>query len=421
MRRRIAAAALCAVLAALLPFAAPVNADSADRVQARGRYVPPEGGHFNVPIGDRAAQTRIKRVVLDAIQHARKGSYIKIALFSFDRRDMGEALIKAHRRGVHVQVLLNEHQVTRTMRTMRGVFRADRRRKSFIYQCRDGCRGGGFLHTKLYLFSKTGVTRSGTVMIGSANLTTNAEVHQWNDLMVLNNAKVYDKANVVFEQMRRDRRAKPVYRVWDISSRYELQALPHPHTTRRNDPIMNVLEKVHCRGATRGTGTNGRTKIRANQHRWSGNRGAYIARRMIALHGQGCDVRLMHGSADDTVRSVMRTRSKRGMVPLRANGFDENGDGEIDRYTHTKYLTISGNYGKDRSTSLVLTGSSNWAGIGVHGDDVLFLAKGRGRVADWNRNFNFIWDRGSRPVTYRRPGFYNVEEPKLTGKYWEND
>ncbi len=106
---------------------------------------------------------------------------------------------------------------------------------------------------------------------------------------------------------------------------------------------------------------------------------------------------------------------------VRSNGFDENGDGELDRYTHTKYLSISGNYGKDRSTNLVLTGSSNWASIGVTGDDVLFIARGPGYVRQWNRHFNFVWDRGSRPVTYRRPGFYNVEEPKPTGKYWEND
>ena len=61
----------------------------------------------------------------------------------------------------------------------------------------------------------------------------------------------------------------------------------------------------------------------------------------------------------------MRTRSRRGMVPLRTNGFDENGDGELDRYTHHKYMTISGNYGRDTSTNLLLTRSSNWAGIGA--------------------------------------------------------
>src|SRR3712207_7143598 len=67
-----------------------------------------------------SAQNRVKNQVLDAIQHARKGSYIKIALFSFDRRDMGEALIKAYRRGVHVQVLLNEHQVTDRKSVVQG-------------------------------------------------------------------------------------------------------------------------------------------------------------------------------------------------------------------------------------------------------------------------------------------------------------
>ena len=345
-------AALFAVLAALLPLAGPVNASAGGRDHHRhhqrvhhgdhprahkghhhkrahnghhkrthkGRhhrhhrrgapYMPPEGGHFNIPTGNHEQQSRIERTVLDAIQHARKDSYIKIALFSFDRRPMGDALIKAYHRGVHVQVLLNDHQVTRTMRTMKGVFHADRDRKSFIYQCNRGCRGGSFLHSKLYVFCHTGGATGGTTMLGSTNLTTNAMVHQWNDLLVLNNKNVYTVANKVFDQMERDKQAHPVYHVWDISSRFELQAFPHPHTTKKNDPIMQILSKVHCKGATRGTGTNGHTKIRVDMHRWSENRGAYIARRLIQLYGEGCDVKLMHGSADDTVRSAMRTRTQ---------------------------------------------------------------------------------------------------------------
>ncbi|MDX6324744.1 MAG: hypothetical protein QOK15_1098 [Nocardioidaceae bacterium] len=445
-------AGLFALVAALLPLAGPTSAsaggrdhrhhqgvrqgvhrgdhqgdhkrghDGHKRRHRRGApYVPPEGGHFNIPTGNREQQSRIERTVLDAIHHARPGSYIKIALFSFDRRPMGDALIKAYHRGVHVQLLLNDHQVTRTMRTMKGVFHANRDRKSFIYQCNRGCRGGSFLHSKLYVFSHTGGATHGTVMLGSTNLTTNAMVHQWNDLLVLNKAKVYKVANRVFDQMKADKKAHPVYHVWHISSRYELQAFPHPHTTKKNDPIMQILSGVHCKGATRHTGTHGHTKIRVDMHRWSDHRGSYIAHRLIKLYGEGCDVKLMHGSADDTVRAAMRTRTHRGMVPLRTNGFDENGDGELDRYTHHKYMTISGNYGGDHSTSLLLTGSSNWAGIGVTGDEILFLARGRSYVRQWNHNWNYIWAHGSKPVTYRRPGHFDVFEPKATGKYWEND
>ena len=60
-------------------------------------------------------------------------------------------------------------------------------------------------------------------------------------------------------------------------------------------------------------------------------------------------------------------RTKRGYVPAHTNGYDTNDDGEVDLYTHQKELMISGNYGKDRSTSLVVTGSSNYQDAGLRG------------------------------------------------------
>lgn len=409
-----------AALATVLTLTTPVNAVIPVAARAGG-YRPPEGGTFNNPIGSHEAQRRIERVVLGAIRHAKPRSTIKIALFSFDRHNVARALVDAHKRGVKVQVLLNEHQFTRAMRILRGRLGGNRSKNSFMYQCDRGCRArGGFLHSKLYLFSRTGQA-SDTVMLGSVNMTTNALIHQWNDLFVSNDRpNVYAAFDTVFEQMRRDRPAKPQYKVFDINRRFELQALPFPRVTAANDPIMRILDKVRCRGATGGTGTRGRTTIRASQHRWSGDRGAWIARKIVRLHAQGCNIRLMHGSADDKVRAVLRRNTRRGMVPIRANGFDESGDGYIDRYSHHKYMTISGRYGGDSSTRLMMTGSSNWAGIGTKGDELIFLGKGGRYVRQWNANFNFIWTHGSRSVHYRR-GMTGFEEPRIGGEHWEND
>ncbi len=424
MNVRAALAAAAVVLAGL--YATPVVAEEgpAPRVETteRGKkgWRPPEGAHFNNPIGSYAAQRRIENVIQASIRRAKKDSYIRIALFSFDRRPIAEDLIEAHKRGVHVQVLLNDHQITRAMRMMNRAFGHSLKRKSWIRRCDEGCRAHSEnLHSKIYLFSKTGVAEK-TSVVGSANLTTNALIHQWNDGLVINNDKVYNKLLGTFNEMKLDKDVKRPYEIFNINRRYQLQLLPYINARRTSDPIMKILNKVRCKGATDGAGIAGRTMIRVDMHRWAGYRGKYIADKIVNLWAAGCNVKLMHGSASEEVRNAITRNTHRGRVPIRSNGFDESGDGVIDRYTHHKYLVISGHYGKHTSERRIYTGSSNWATSGTRGDEIILRARGPKLVKQYVNNFEFIWNNGSRPIPYGRARMH-AAEPKIGGKYWEND
>lgn len=424
MNFKAALVALTVVLAGL--HATPVVAEEgpAPRVETteerRKGWHPPAGAHFNNPIGSYEAQRRIENVIQASIRRAKKDSYIRIALFSFDRRGIAQDLIDAHKRGVHVQVLLNDHQITRAMRMMSQAFGNSLKRKSWIRRCDSGCRAHSEnLHSKIYLFSRTGAAVK-TSIVGSVNLTTNALIHQWNDGLVVNNDKVYNRLRSVFNEMKLDKDVTRPYKVYNINRRYQLQVLPFMNATRRNDPIMRMLNRVKCKGATGGTGTNGRTQVRVDMHRWAGHRGAYIADKIVNLWAEGCDVKVMHGSASEQVRQAITRNTHRGRVPIRSNGFDESGDGMIDRYTHHKYLIISGHYRKDTSQNITYTGSANWSGSGVRGDEIIFRARGPRTKKQYLANFNFIWNNGSRPIPYGRARMA-AAEPKIGGKYWEND
>lgn len=408
-------------------YATPVVAEEGaapqrtEHVKERRRgYTPPEGAHFNVPIGGNEAQHRIENVIQKSIRHAKKDSYIRIAIFSFDRKPIAQDLIDAYKRGVHVQVLLNDHQITRAMRMMNRAFGHSLARKSWIRRCDNGCRAHSEnLHSKIYLFSKTG-TAEKTTIVGSVNLTTNALIHQWNDGLVVENDDVYDTFLGVFEEMKMDKDVKRPYEVFNISDRYQLQVLPYMNATRRNDPIMKILNKIHCKGATNGAGISGRTMVRVDMHRWAGHRGKYLADKIVNLWADGCNVKVMHGSASEEVRNAITRSTHRGRVPIRSNGFDDSGDGVIDRYTHHKYLVISGHYGKDTHENRIYTGSSNWAPSGVRGDEVIFRVVGPRLVRAYVKNFNFIWDHGSRPIPYGRARM-TMAEPRIGGPHWEND
>jgi phosphatidylserine/phosphatidylglycerophosphate/cardiolipin synthase-like enzyme len=257
----------------------------------------------------------------------------------------------------------------------------------------------GVLHDKIYLFEHTGGAKN-VVMTGSANLTGNAALHQLNDLLIKAEVpNLYTTLLHLFWELRKDRTAKPLFE-HKVLRDYQLWVMPHPGTTERNDPVMDILRRVQCGGAAGGTGVAGRTKIRVSMHSWNGDRGTYIARRLRNLFAQGCDVKVLWALGGAGMKRVIGTPTPRGTVPRHADGYNTDCDElhEVDMYSHQKYMTISGHYGDDRSASYVFTGSSNWTPQGISGDEMILRAGGSHLVTQWNRNFDFIWNHRSRPV-----------------------
>jgi phosphatidylserine/phosphatidylglycerophosphate/cardiolipin synthase-like enzyme len=395
-----------------------------------------DGVFFNVPRSrDPEKVWRIEQQIIAAINHAQKGSQILVSVFSFDREPVAEALIRARRRGVQVRVLMNNHQTTRAMRMMYRVLGKDRTKLNFAYPCRWGCRSSGEnLHSKFFLFSHTGASRN-VVMVGSTNLTFNAASNQFNDLYVRSGSQaLYDTFVTLHEQMRLDRLADPLYWSKQIGNAWNLQVLPYPEYSATNDPVMKIFNKVVCTGATGGTGSNGRTRIRVSMHAWDGARGVYIAKKLRILYGAGCDVKLFYGMAAAGVRNVFATKTPRGYLPVHVAGYDTavgGYTGEIDLYDHQKIIAISGVYAGDTAASYTFTGSSNFQDSGAKGDEVILRIKGAYLQSKYLRNWNYIWTERShlaRYIPYRSArtsgqSFRTADAPVPSpgGPYWEND
>jgi phosphatidylserine/phosphatidylglycerophosphate/cardiolipin synthase-like enzyme len=406
--KRVLTVAVALLMLCLLTV--PTQADTAPPSPTAGgskpsgtkpTWEPPEGAFFNTPRHG-AKQWILHSQIVAAIDHARPGSFIRIALFSFDRQYVAAKLINAHSRGVHVQVLLNDHQVTPAQKMLHRALGTDRFKKSFAYECSHGCRSHGEnLHTKFYLFSHTGAAHR-TVMTGSVNLTGNSAENQYNDLWVHNNSRGLTHAfRRVFRQMRRDTPAHPAFLVQNIGTRYKLEATPFPNSGPHHDPIIHILDNVHCLHAARGTGNSvHHTVVRVIMHAWNDSRGRYLAQKIRQLYAAGCDVKLMYGLSGASVRQVFKDPTTRGYIPVHTTGFDTNDDGLIDLYTHQKELLISGNFGKDRGTDMVVTGSSNWNIDGVRGDEEIFLIRRADAYAQYIADFSRMWDKFSKLVAY---------------------
>lgn len=360
-------------------------------------YVPEPGALFNNPRGDTVAKNRILTHIVKAIKAAPRYSTIQIAAYSHDRPDVAEALIDAHKRGVDVQIVLNDNWTSPATRRLIRVLGQDTNRRSFLTICQGSCRGGaGNQHAKFYLFSRTGKARN-VVMVGSANLTGYGARTQWNDMFTINGAAELRQLYVkLFEQLVRDRRVAEPY-IHKTVGIYENEFFPFNNPTASNDPVMTRLDAVRCL-ATSGTGSNGHTVIRIVMYGWSAERGLWLAEKVASLDKSGCDVRVILSAPG---RQVVGTL-KRGGVLVKSADLDLDDDPETgfddtayEVFTHQKYMALSGGFRQSMGYH-VWTGSENWSGMGMINDEVTIRIPRKSAYDAYLTNFDYVWSKHSR-------------------------
>jgi phosphatidylserine/phosphatidylglycerophosphate/cardiolipin synthase-like enzyme len=386
----------------------------AARTAAVTGWRPTPGAKFNVARAGGESQFRLENQVIAAVNRAKPSSTIKMAMFSFDRHPVADALIAAKRRGVYVQVIVNGHELPSAQQRLRRVLGERtvkvtyvdengeqqtriRQRRNFFYQCRASCRGDGDVqHSKFVLFSRTGVAEN-VVMLGSVNMKLNGARNQFNDLLTINDhARLHAALDEVFDEMRMDRVLTDSYRRYAIGERYQLEVMPYPRTkataqtrwTAYRDPIVRLLRPIRCTGARTDTG---RTIVRVNMHAWDGERGRMLANKFRDLYAAGCDVKIHVGFAGKAARDVFARPTQRGKVPVRSTGFDTDGDGEIDLYSHAKVLLVNGNYDGSPGKKMVVTGSSNYQNGGQYGDELIFRVFDSKIYRQYADNWGYLW------------------------------
>lgn len=397
--------AVIASLLLVLPVAGGHPASQPVVVQPAAKadtWIPPSGAAFNQPRGGVKARNRLIQRVKAGINHAPKGSTIRFAMYSFDRRDIATALIKAHRRGVNVQMVVNDNWVSAQTRRLRNELGTKRKKKSFYVICRQSCRAGkGNLHLKVYSFSQTGAATK-VLMTGSGNLTNRAAHLQWNDQVTLLNAPgLYDAFYRVFLELKRDKKASPrrinysgdnleaiFYRDRAASGAVDTTVLPR-HPSPAQDPVLQRLRSVNCKAAP-GYGVGGRTSIRIMMYAFMRNRG-YLADRLAYMKRQGCEIQAITSVSS---KHVIRKLKAAG-IPLKSADYDFNPDAVDDEkrvnfYSHLKVMTLDGTY-QGKSVRTVWTGSENWSRLSFANDELILHLTGDSVHAKYLKQFRLMW------------------------------
>lgn len=349
---------------ATAPSAATAASEEAGR-HSRHPYEVRPGITLTNPLNRTRDDINVK--VLDAINHARKGSTIRLVSWNFDSWPYVNALTRAHNRGVSVRLIMARGMAVNQgpkapywtlRRNLQGA--GNERRpaelRSWTRTCSHSCRGrGGSMHAKYFVFSKTGRSKY-VVMNSSANLTAAAARIQWNDMYTtVGREKIYDEYMKTFREASRDRPAK--YRQFKDGT---ITGFFFPLGGRAH-PAMRMLNRVQCHGAR--TTSDGRTVVRAAQDVFNNKIGLVLARKLRELHRQGCDVKVVYSQAVGETRPVVKSIPHNHLVQ------DRDGDGSYDRYLHSKVLTISGHYNGNPRTRIVLNGSANWSGTAIQSDE----------------------------------------------------
>lgn len=400
MTRRTLSLLTGIVLAVTAGLAAPAAA-----------WEPVGGAIFNNPTGGYDARWRIVKQIDRAVANAKPGSRILISTFLMDSKASADALLGAHRRGVEVQIVMDgDDAFTGQGRRLARRLNDDNAKldvegnptqwgpdNSFVVFCEGSCRGGEHNnHAKFFVFTRTGTARD-VVMVSSSNLNKGGATKGWNDLYVVKSVPrmVAQYAGIHAEMAQDTPSDGDRYRQY-TSGAFTARFYPKPSGS---DPVLDDLSKVRCKGATGGAGRNGRTAINISMFAWNNDRGMAIAKRLVQLDGYGCDVSIIYGAPSAQVRDVLRTSARRGGVKLWDSRFDRDGDGIFDLRVHHKYMLINGNYGGDRSSWRVHTGSQNWGRGTLRGGDenTLTIVKRRA-YSQYMKDWNHIARYGARRI-----------------------
>jgi phosphatidylserine/phosphatidylglycerophosphate/cardiolipin synthase-like enzyme len=399
--------ALCLALA--LPFVAALSVVGTSAAHATpDHYTPPAGPTFNNPYGGSQAAHRIVHELVRTIDSVHAGHKIRIATWNFKSHAISRALIRAHRRGVSVRVIMdrgnanpdNPNRIAN--RTQQALAKGNKKRPSdmtsFLRKCRGSCRGpSGISHVKFYLFDKV-QKRRWVVMYGSNNATELSASIQWNDVYTIRDSQsTYNQFQGVFNQMRRDRAVKQGYLHYHHNG-YDLSFYPYRGKGAVGDPVLNVLNKVRCSGATNGTGVNGHTKIRIAQTATYGDMGLAIAKRLATMKKRGCNIRLVYSMFGKQALQVLRNEAGATPVPMTHLAWDRNCDGIYDRYLHMKSMTIQGNYNGNSHATVTWNGSANWTPVALASDEVVGMIPRTGVTREYANWIDYLFTH--RPASW---------------------
>ncbi|SEG74225.1 Phosphatidylserine/phosphatidylglycerophosphate/cardiolipin synthase [Thermomonospora echinospora] len=351
-------------------------------------FAPVAGPVFNNPKGTTAQQYAIMRRIERDIATAPRGSVIRVAVYSITLDSFVNKLIAAHRRGVHVRVLMDRHAVNGDWRRLQSALGTRVNLKSsassYAALCSGGCmdhyhkngKAIGSLHSKIFLFSGGGKR---VVTVSSANPTTRQAETAWNNsYTVVGNKSLYNAYVRNFNDMSRGALGSYDHGYYWTSGTNP-KAYFWPKSNSGSDTILSMLKLVACSKTHP-------SRVRVAMFQWTDGR-LPLARHLASMAARGCRVTVIY--TKDSIDSSIRSTLAKSRIDVRDTTHGTRADGYARYYTHNKYLLIDGRYNGVNGRRIVMTGSANYTVNGVyHNDESNMRILGSSVYDAYLKNFN---------------------------------
>jgi phosphatidylserine/phosphatidylglycerophosphate/cardiolipin synthase-like enzyme len=313
---------------------------------AQAAYMPTPGVTFNDPTSSsRSQQTVLMDQIIAAVNNVPAGSVIRVVAYSFDYQPMVDALIAAKKRGAQVRLLIDSHTETAQIRKLRSYLGTGRSDGSYLRTCKYSCMASksSFIHSKLYLFSRTGGAKY-VSMNSSANPAETGVSRSWNNTYTTVGDKTLYDANVDnFNDMLPDKTNTDYYHTVE-SPPYKEYFFPRAGSTKKSDTLYNILNDVSCPSS-----------IKVTTYFWTSAR-LYLAEKLTALQNAGCSVEVIYpdgSGAQDTVYPEVTAELRHGAIPT------WNTRPVAGLYVHNKVILIDGTYQGVAGQKIVYATSQN--------------------------------------------------------------
>ncbi|WP_370246672.1 phospholipase D-like domain-containing protein [Nocardioides sp.] len=356
--RRRSRAVRAASLLLLVPLLASLLAGCDDDPRASQDRPAPDPAFRIVPgvtlqpPGPGTETCHATNLLLDAIDNTPAGATIRLVLFVLTREDVADALVAAHRRGVRVQVLIEDkfHDDREADDILEAEIGDDLSADSFLARIDATARGAGkrgYTHQKTWLFSQTGASRWVSI-VGSANVDYACQ-DEYNDVYAfVGRRDVFDTVSTMFRQQVRDRPVPDPARTFDLG---DVRLFFSPGFTLADEPIGRLLDRLPAAPTT---------TVEIAQLSLYGERAASIVPRLARLVAGGAQVRV-----------VVRNVAEVVVARLREAGV-EFGTGDFgEEYVHHKLTLVSWIDADGTRRRIISTGSDNLSLPSLDRDEVI--------------------------------------------------
>ncbi|MCB9584530.1 MAG: hypothetical protein H6718_03995 [Polyangiaceae bacterium] len=315
---------------------------------------------FTVPLPGGANDTTIETKLGELAKAAVPGSQIRISLYHWSRQAIAYRFVDAQKAGVDVRVVLDPTNKNDQGDDWVGVATLKSELPSgHVTVCNDSAGQGacigsntGINHNKFFLFSELKDGSKNVVVQSSANLTT-TQLHKHNNMVIIRDDKaLYDAYLSYWTDMQAQQQNLDYYRSFDGDT--GTKAYFYPRAS--GDTILGVLDNVTCDAGT---------TIRVAMAFFTTAR-SEIADKLVSKRSQGCGVTVVLDG--ENLNTTIASTLKSGGVNLYLYPTGSAGEG-----LHSKILIIHGTYTGTADRGLVWTGSHNYTGPALRGNDEALL------------------------------------------------